>query len=286
MKTPEEYIAESVFIPEEDQAGGPFTDAEQAFLDKYLGMGGEAFLAKVPRVDPRGIDVAERLAGAPQVAAAPAQPAPAVSKPEAPKAEPPKAEAGEAPAAKPEPVEPPATPQAQARPAMAKPVQAAAAAKVRDAEKEDLRQKEGLQLVSFLLDSREMALPIQCIQEVIRYVEPTKLPSAPALVSGVINLRGKVTPLLNLRAMLSQRGGDGNGQTDRFIVVCRHKGLQVGLIVTTISTMYRPPAKDIEWNVESQVGISSDFVAGLMKKEDKLINILSIDRLVDKVIAR
>lgn len=281
MKTPEEYIAESVYIPEVDQKGGHFTDAEQAFLDKYLGMDGEAFLAKVPRVDPRGIDVADGLAGAPRDKAAPAQPAPVEAKAAAPKAdvpvvEAPAAEVQEAPAARPEPAEPAARPQAQAVPD----------AKAREAEKEDLRHKEGLQLVSFLLDSREMALPIQCIQEVIRYVEPTKIPSAPAYVSGVINLRGKVTPLLNLRAMMSQRGGDGNGKTDRFIVVCRHKGLQVGLIVTTISTMYRPPAQDIEWNIESQVGISSDFVAGLLKKEDKLVNILSIDRLVDKVIAR
>ncbi len=290
MKTPEEYIAESVYIPEENQTGGQFTDAEQAFLDKYLGMGGEAFLAKVPRVDPRGIDVADGLAGAPQGKAAPAQPTPVEAKAAEPKAdvpvvEAPAAKVQEAPAARPEPAEPAARPQAQPKPA-AQVAPAAPTAKAREAEKEELRQKEGLQLVSFLLDSREMALPIQCIQEVIRYVEPTKIPSAPAFVSGVINLRGKVTPLLNLRAMMSQRGGDGNGKTDRFIVVCRHKGLQVGLIVTTISTMYRPPAQDIEWNIESQVGISSDFVAGLLKKEDKLVNILSIDRLVDKVIAR
>lgn len=300
MKTPEEYIADSVFIPEEDQRDGQFTDAEQAFLEKYLGTSGEAFLAKVPRVDPRGIDVGDGAAdaartpsarapeAAPAPRAAPEQEIPASPseseadiQPDTTASEPDKAEGAQD--ARPEPAKV-AEAGPSARSVSATPAQVAQA---RDAEKEELRAEEGLQLVSFLLDSREMALPIQCIQEVIRYVEPTKLPSAPAFVAGVINLRGKVTPLLNLRAMMSQRGGqDASDNTDRFIVVCRHKGLQVGLIVTTISTMYRPPARDIEWNVESQVGISSDFVAGLMKKEDKLINILSIDRLVDKVIAR
>jgi len=286
MKTPEEYIAESVYIPEEVEDKGSFTDAEQAFIEKYLGMGGDAFLAKAPRFDPRGVDLLDKAAPAAQAKVLEAEPAPAVAAPVvAPPTPPtPPTQAGQADQVSQsvEPVQ--AQPQAQAQ---AQPVQAAATDRDAEVEKDSLRQQEGLQLVSFLLDSREMALPIQCIQEVIRFVEPTKLPSAPAFVSGVINLRGKVTPLLNLRALVGQRGGaEGAGGKDRFIVVCRHKGLQVGLIVTAISTMYRPAAKDIEWNIEAQVGISSDFVSGLMKKEDKLINILSIDHLVDKVIAR
>lgn len=315
MKTPEEYITESVFIPEEVQKDSSFSDAEQAFIDKYLGVGGDQFLAKVPRVDPRGIDVVQ---GAAQAAPAKVQERPAKAEPPISAPVEPKSASAAAPEVPPSVTSEPkvtdtafaakttadrpladeakgqevsdaaasARPLPQQKASPAKSVHAAAAAK--DEEKaEDLRNKEGLQLVSFLLDAREMALPIQCIQEVIRYIEPTKIPSAPAFVSGVINLRGKVTPLLNLRAMMGQKGGqDGNGKIDRFIVVCRHKGLQVGLIVTAISTMYRPPARDIEWNVESQVGISSAFVSGLMKKDDKLINILSIDQLVDKVIAR
>ncbi|EMG38717.1 chemotaxis signal transduction protein [Desulfocurvibacter africanus PCS] len=318
MKTPEEYITESVFIPEEVQKDCPFSDAEQAFIDKYLGMDGEQFLAKVPRVDPREIDIVqgaaqaapaktqERLAQTgpsapvvsapvtPMVVSAPAEEAPPSIVPEA---QVPAASAvantgadsqlaGKAKGQGNPAATAPDKPLNQEKAAPVKSVHAAAPA--REEEKaEDLRFKEGLQLVSFLLDAREMALPIQCIQEVIRYIEPTKIPSAQVFVSGVINLRGKVTPLLNLRALMGQRSGqEGNGKIDRFIVVCRHKGLQVGLIVTAISTMYRPPARDIEWNVESQVGISSAFVAGLMKKDDKLINILSIDQLVDRVIAR
>ncbi len=315
MKTPEEYITESVFIPEEVQKDSPFSDAEQAFIDKYLGVGGEQFLAKVPRVDPRGIDVAqgvvqaapakvqERLAQVePSVPAsveakiaepAPVVPSSEVAAPkatEAPVGDKTEAKAGQAvseekaQAGLAQPV--PAKPVPQGNTTPVKSVHVAASAKGEE-KAEDLRNKEGLQLVSFLLDAREMALPIQCIQEVIRYIEPTKIPSAQTFVSGVINLRGKVTPLLNLRALMGQRGSqESNGKVDRFIVVCRHKGLQVGLIVTAISTMYRPPARDIEWNIEAQVGISSAFVAGLMKKDDKLINILSIDQLVDRVIAR
>lgn len=145
---------------------------------------------------------------------------------------------------------------------------------------EAMRSLAEVRLVSFSLMDQEYALPITVIQEVIRFVKPTKLPSAPASIAGIINLRGRVTPLVSLRSLL----GIAGDQEDRFIVVCRHRGLQIGLMIGAVSTMYKAAASDLEWNVEGNVGVHTHLLMGLYKSGEKLISILSIDNLVQVVL--
>ncbi len=220
MKTPEQYFVDDVRLPDVDDAGRALTSAEQAFLDKYLGVEREKVLAQAKRLDPRGEDVV----------------------------------AGIAPGA--------------------------GGHEVEEHSDEKMRTQSDIRLVSFSLLGREYALPIMVIQEVIRFVKPTKLPSAPACIAGIINLRGRVTPLVSLRMLLGVPGE----QEDRFIVVCRHKGLQIGLMINAVSTMYKASGDDLEWNVEANVGVSAHLLLGLYKSGEKLISILSIDNLVQIVL--
>jgi len=220
MKTPEQYFVDDVRLPDVDDAGRTLTSAEQAFLDKYLGVEREKVLAQAARLDPRGEDV---VAG---IALRDSQ------------------ESGE------------------------------------EHSDEKMRTQADIRLVSFSLLGREYALPIMVIQEVIRFVKPTKLPSAPACIAGIINLRGRVTPLVSLRTLLGIPGE----QEDRFIVVCRHKGLQIGLMINAVSTMYKASGDDLEWNVEGNVGVNAHLLLGLYKSGEKLISILSIDNLVQVVL--
>jgi purine-binding chemotaxis protein CheW len=141
-----------------------------------------------------------------------------------------------------------------------------------------------LQMVSFYLGSQEFTVPTIAVQEVIRYQVPAKLPSSPRFVAGVINLRGKMTPLVYLRDMLEvsqERKTD-----DRFIIVCRRKGLQFGLIIEKVHTMYRVPQEDIDWSIESHVGVNVDMISGLLKLNNNLVAIVSIDRVVDYVLEK
>ncbi|TVR01384.1 MAG: chemotaxis protein CheW [Desulfovibrionales bacterium] len=143
-----------------------------------------------------------------------------------------------------------------------------------------LREQLELQLIGFHLANQDYALPIDVVQEVIRAVEPTKLPSAPAFLSGVVNLRGRVTPLVSLRMLLRLPPGE-----DRFIIVCRHEGLQVGLQIQTVSTMHRVKQDRIDWAVESLLGVQSEMISGLIRAENqKLITILSLDHLVQSLV--
>ncbi len=226
MKTPENYFIENVELPA-DTRGGPLSSAEQAFIDKYVGIGGESLLANTPLVDPRGDAVL---------------------------------------------------------PGLSRSGRPGAADQGTGEDFEALvREQEEVRLVSFLVGGRECALPIMAIQEVIKYVPVTKLPAAPDFIAGIINLRGRVTPLIRLRALMRLAGDAGD---DRFIVVCRHKGLQVGLMIQAVSTMYKARHEEVDWNVTAQFGEDATHLLGLLKVGDKLVSILSIDRLTEDVLRK
>ncbi|WP_028574208.1 chemotaxis protein CheW [Desulfonatronovibrio hydrogenovorans] len=146
-----------------------------------------------------------------------------------------------------------------------------------------LRGLDEVQLVSFFLDEQEYALPIETVKEVIKFIQPTRLPAAPSYLEGVVNLRQKVTPIVRLAYLLNP--SREHHPQSKFIVVCHQEGFQVGLLVESIATMYRMPGKDIEWNVESVLGMSSSYVSALIKNREKIISILSIDRIVDHLLS-
>ena len=145
-----------------------------------------------------------------------------------------------------------------------------------------LRTAESLQLVGFYVGSQLYALPTLAIQEVIRKQPISQLPMAPFFVSGVINLRGRITPLVRLRALLDMPVANADGE--RFTIICRCRGLQFGMQIDQLQTMYRVTQEDLNWNAEANVGANVEFITGLFEVDDKLIPIISIERLVDKVL--
>ncbi|MDY7002192.1 MAG: chemotaxis protein CheW [Thermodesulfobacteriota bacterium] len=258
MKTPEEYFLDRDFLREARREPGEFTSAEKAFLRKYMGLGEDT---EAPP-DLSGVPPGEAPAETPLKPSldSPAE-APADVRTEAPgetPAEAPDAPPGEAPPDSPEEAQEPDV-------------------------FSQLKAETHVQLVGFYVDGQEFTVPMQFVQEVVRFLKPTKLPAAPSFISGIVNLRGRITPLVRLRELLepgSEAGEDG------FIVVCRSKGLQIGLMIQSLKTMYRIPQEDIEWGVEAQLGANVDYVAGLMKSREhgKLVGIISVDRIVEKVL--
>jgi purine-binding chemotaxis protein CheW len=264
VKTPEQYFQDNVGLPDESPAGpaapapGGLSPTERQFLDKYLGMTGDV----AGDLRNLGLDtpvVPEVVAG-PSVPAVP--PAPVARS---------VAEAGA-----PRPSAPVPTAQAEPpAPAREEPEELDF-----DARLKDLAE---IQLISFRLGSGEFALPVGVIQEVIRYLQPVKLPAAPPFMAGIVNLRGRITPLVWPRALMGTSTG-AEAEAGRFIVVCRHRDMQVGLVVDAVATMYRAPAKDIEWGIEAALGIASEYLVGLLKAGERLVSIISIDRLIDRIL--
>jgi len=143
------------------------------------------------------------------------------------------------------------------------------------------REAEKVQMISFWLGKQEFALPVSRVKEVIRFQEPTKLPGSPEYIEGIVNLRGRVTPMVRLSGLIDSARESGQS---KFIIVCRQEGLQIGLIIDSIATMNHVSQENIEWGVESSLGADCDLVEGVIKGGKKLIAVLSVDKLSEMLV--
>lgn len=137
-----------------------------------------------------------------------------------------------------------------------------------------------LQLVSFKIGKEEFAVDILSIQEIIRTVAVTKVPRAPHFVEGVINLRGKVIPIINLRQRFGLSRIDNTKNTRIVVVDISNK--VVGLVVDAVSEVLRLPAKTIEPPPPMIAGIDSDYINGVGKLDGRLLILLDISRVLSQ----
>lgn len=137
---------------------------------------------------------------------------------------------------------------------------------------------EILQLVTFKLGNEEYAVDILKVQEINRMVEITSIPNAPSYVEGVINLRGKVIPVINLRKKFGLDSKEMDSQS-RIMVV--DIGSTVGLIVDSVSEVLRLSSDTIEPPPPMTAGNgSSEYIKGVGKLTDRLLILLDIEELL------
>ncbi len=142
----------------------------------------------------------------------------------------------------------------------------------------DKRDDELYQLVTFSIGSEEFGVDILKVVEIIRIMDITKVPRAPAFVEGVINLRGLVIPIIDLRRRfgLSVKAMD---QETRIIVI-EINGMTVGFVVDSVSEVLRIPASTVEPPPPVVAGLDSDYISGVGKLQDKLLILLDLDKLL------
>lgn len=148
-----------------------------------------------------------------------------------------------------------------------------------------MREAPSLQMVAFLIGKQEFLVPTLIVQEVIRAIPIVRLPTAPPQVAGAVSLRGKITPLVHLRSVL-EVASPRQLEDDKFFIVCRRQGLQFGLVVESIHTIYRIPQEDIDWSVETTLGGDVEHIAGLVKLNDMLVGIVNVDSVIDSIIEK
>lgn len=137
---------------------------------------------------------------------------------------------------------------------------------------------ELLQLVTFSIGEEEFGVNILKVQEINRTMEITKVPRAPAFVEGVINLRGKVIPIIDLRRRfgLTSKPED----KDTRIIVIEINSIIVGFVVDAVSEVLRIPASTVEPPPPVVAGVESDYVSGVGKLKDRLLIMLDLDKLL------
>jgi purine-binding chemotaxis protein CheW len=129
------------------------------------------------------------------------------------------------------------------------------------------------QLVVFALGDEEYALPIQQVQEIIRYSEPRAVSSAEPWIKGVISLRGKIIPVFDLGLRLGVHAEPGE---DQKIVIVETATGTAGVIVDEVEEVLTVDADQLD----EVPGAGSDAIDAIAKIDDRLVVLLTPDRLL------
>lgn len=141
--------------------------------------------------------------------------------------------------------------------------------------------KELLQLVTFKLGKEEYSLDILSVQEIIRHMEITRVPNAPVFVEGVINLRGRVIPVLDLRKRFGLGAEEMTAQARIIVVDIGSK--TVGFRVDSVSEVLRLDADKVEPPPTLTASIGSEYIKGVGKLDERLIILLDVAHVLTSI---
>jgi len=139
--------------------------------------------------------------------------------------------------------------------------------------------------LTFLLGHESYGLPVLKVREIIRLVEITPVPHMPPYVKGVINLRGKLVPVMDLRIRFDLAARDFTEST--CIVVAQVKSasgraVHMGFIVDGVEEVLNLNQGDIEKTPDFGIKLSTEYLLGMANVKNKVIALLDIDQVVDK----
>ncbi len=136
-----------------------------------------------------------------------------------------------------------------------------------------------MQIVTFSL-GEQYGIPIGQVQEIIRVGAITMVPNSPAYMEGVINLRGRILPVLNLRKKL-RLPAKGITKESRIVVTeVNHK--TIGLLVDAVSHVTRVPSGLMEKVPEEILEIDSDYITGVCKLRSALVILIDLEKLLKR----
>jgi purine-binding chemotaxis protein CheW len=140
---------------------------------------------------------------------------------------------------------------------------------------------ELIQLVSFNLDQEEYGVYVLKVREIIRMSNVTRVPNTPYYVEGVINLRGKVIPIISLRKKFSLPEVENDKQTR--IIVMDVDGELMGFIVDAVSEVIRISSGEIQAPpAVVNGGMEQEYLSGVINRADRLLVLLELERVFSK----
>ncbi len=146
------------------------------------------------------------------------------------------------------------------------------------------KDEQILQLVTFHVGDEEFGVEILAVREINRMMEITRVPHAPSFVEGVINLRGQVIPVVDLRRRFGMPPREHDRNTR--IVVVELSDKVVGFVVDSVSEVLRVPASLVEPPPPIVGGVEREYLEGVVKLEDRLLILLNLQRLLGEEEAR
>jgi purine-binding chemotaxis protein CheW len=135
--------------------------------------------------------------------------------------------------------------------------------------------------LTFKLGKESYALPILKVKEIIGMVKITKVPKLPSYIKGVINIRGQIIPVIDLRLKFGLMEREYNDRTS-IILVERETENSIttsGIIVDTVKEVLDIDAKDIESSLDCDIQVDQAFLQGIGKTDDDVIMFLNTDQV-------
>ena len=138
--------------------------------------------------------------------------------------------------------------------------------------------------LTLVLGPAAYGIPVLKVREIIRFITPTSVPQVPDYVKGVINLRGKIIPVVDLRLKLGIPVSETSTRTCIIVVQmgsATHAAKHMGMIVDGIEEVTQLSAGEIEFAPSFAAGLDTDFILGMAKGRNTVKTLLNIDTLLD-----
>jgi len=134
------------------------------------------------------------------------------------------------------------------------------------------------EVLSFRLAKEEYAISILKVQEIRGYEEPTLLPSAPACIKGIMNLRGSIVPIVDMRILF--RLGEPTYDQFTVVIVLNIKNHVIGMVVDSVSDVVTLTDEQVRPAPEMGTTADGDYITGLGTVGERMLILLDIDRLM------
>jgi purine-binding chemotaxis protein CheW len=143
---------------------------------------------------------------------------------------------------------------------------------------DELATAEAREYLTFRLDQEEYGIDILKVQEIRGYEPPTRVANAPDFIKGVVNLRGTIVPIVDMRLKFNCSKAEYNAFT--VVIILNLRNRIVGVVVDSVSDVMELPAESIKAAPEIDSVIDSAAVLGLGSLGDRMLILLDIERLM------
>ncbi len=149
--------------------------------------------------------------------------------------------------------------------------------KTRESGKSDAVTGTTQQFLTFTVNGEEYGVDIMTVREIKGWTETTRLPNSPECMRGVMNLRGLIIPIFDLRARFSNTLTDANAS--HVVIILAVGDRNIGVLVDTVSDILTVNISDVKPAPELETQAKIDFIAGLISLEGRLVVLLTVDKL-------
>jgi len=134
------------------------------------------------------------------------------------------------------------------------------------------------QYVTFFIGTEVYGVEVLRVQEIIGMTKITQVPNSMHFMKGVINLRGTVVPVVDMRARFGMEEKEYDGFT--VILIVEVKGTMIGMIVDSVSDVVNIPVNDIQDTPHFSASIRTDYIKGIGRIDEELVIVLDVDRIL------